>query len=236
VNPELRNLIALQDLELKIAGLQKQVADIPNKIQAFENELQRSRSEFQERGAHMKDLANRRRTLEGQVDTTRVKLSRLKDQLMAVKTNKEYTAMLHEIQIAEEQIRGEEDKILEIMEEMETKENNLKKAEQDLNKRAAELQESIRITTESAPRMESDLSKLSEEKILKESQVGRDLLSRYRRIADARKGIALAEAKDELCSACHVRIRPQMYADLIRTEAIQACDSCSRILFYRENP
>ena len=50
------------------------------------------------------------------------KFSRLKDQLMAVKTNKEYTAMLHEIQIVEEQIRGEEDKILEIMEELETKE------------------------------------------------------------------------------------------------------------------
>ena len=47
-----------------------------------------------------------------------------------------------------------------------------------------------------------------------ESRISADLLSRYRRIAEARKGIALAEAKDELCSACHVRIRPQMYANL----------------------
>ena len=68
-----------------------------------------------------------------------------------------------------------------------------------------------------------------------ESKVDVDLLSRYRRIADARKGVALAEAKDELCSACHVRIRPQMYAELLRTEIIHACDSCSRILFSRES-
>jgi len=67
-----------------------------------------------------------------------------------------------------------------------------------------------------------------------ESRIGQDLLSRYRRIADARKGIALAEAKDELCSACHVRIRPQMYAELKLTEIIHSCDSCSRILFSRE--
>jgi uncharacterized protein len=235
VNPDLRNLIALQDLELKIASLQKQASDIPNKIQSFESELQRLKSEFQARSAHMKELVNHRRSLEGQVDASRAKLSRLKDQLMAVKTNKEYTAMLHEIQMAEEQIRVEEDKILEIMEEMETKENNLKGAEQEMLKRTSELQESIRKTNESSPLLELELTKLCEEKIQKESQVGMELLSRYRRIADARKGIALAEAKDELCSACHIRIRPQMYADLIRTETIQSCDSCSRILFYRES-
>jgi uncharacterized protein len=235
VNPDLRNLVALQDLELSIASLQKQISETPKQIQSFENELQRLHSEFQTRSAHMKELANHRRLLEGQVDTTKAKLSKLKDQLMAVKTNKEYTAMLHEIQMAEEQIRGEEDKILEIMEEMETKENSIKGAEQELNKKSAELQNCVKKTTESVPQLESELARLREEKTHKESQVGAELLTRYRRIADARKGIALAEAKDELCSACHVRIRPQMYADLIRTETIQACDSCSRILFYRES-
>jgi predicted nucleic acid-binding Zn-ribbon protein len=235
VNPDLRNLIALQDLELKIASLQKQISDIPNKVRAFENELERLNSEFQTRSAHMKDLANRRRMLEGEVDSAKAKLSKLKDQLMSVKTNKEYTAMLHEIQMAEAHIRGEEDKILEIMEEMETKENHIKSAEQELNKRSVELRENIKKTSESESQLESELVKLREEKILKESQVGMELLARYRRIAEARRGVALAEAKDELCSACHVRIRPQMYADLIRTETIQSCDSCSRILFHREN-
>jgi uncharacterized protein len=234
VNPELRTLVALQDLELRIASLQKQASDIPSKNQGFENELQRIRTEHQDRVAHSKELANHRRTLEGQVDMSRTKLSRLKDQLMAVKTNKEYTAMLHEIQMAEDQIRGEEDKILEIMEAMEGKELDLKREEQEMLKRCSELQESIRKTTESAPIIESELAKLREEKIQMESHVGSELLSRYRRIAEARKGVALAEAKDELCSACHVRIRPQMYAELLRTENIHACDSCSRILFSRE--
>ena len=236
MNPDLRNLIALQDLELKIAGLQKQASEIPGNNQNFEKELQRIRDEFQARVAHSKELSNHRRTLEGQVDLNRTKLSRLRDQLMSVKTNKEYTAMLHEIQIAEEQIRGEEDKILDFMEEMEAIEKSLKGAEQEMQRRTAELQESIRKSTESIPLLEAELAKLREEKVLMESRVGDELLARYRRLADARKGIALAEAKDELCSACHVRIRPQMYAELMRTENIHACDSCSRILFYRENP
>jgi hypothetical protein len=235
VNPELRNLIALQDLELKIASLQKQASEIPSKNQALENELQSIKSVHQQRVAHMKDLANHRRTLEGQVDMNRAKLSRLKDQLMSVKTNKEYTAMLHEIQLAEDQIRGEEDKILEFMEQMEGMENDLKAAEREMLKKSVEIQDAIHKSTESAPMMETELAKLREEKAQMESQIGAELLSRYRRIADARKGVALAEAKDELCSACHVRIRPQMYAELMRTENIHACDSCSRILFSRES-
>jgi predicted nucleic acid-binding Zn-ribbon protein len=154
---------------------------------------------------------------------------------MSVKTNKEYTAMLHEIQLAEEQIRSEEDKILDFMEQMEVMEKELRDAEQNMLKKSAEIQENIRKSNESIPLLESELARLHEEKVRMESQIGADLLSRYRRIADARKGIALAEAKDELCTACHVRIRPQMYADLLRTENIQACDSCSRILFSRES-
>ena len=235
MNPDLRNLIALQDLELRIADLQKQVTDTPNKIQSLDKELQRIQTEHQDRVARLKELSNLRRTLEGGVDLLRAKLSRLKDQLMAVKTNKEYTAMLHEIQAAEDQIRSEEDKILEVMEEMEGMEKNLKAAEQEMLKKSAELKESIGQVNESVPLMESELDKLQEEKLVLESKIGPELLSRYRRIAEARKGIALAEAKDELCSACHVRIRPQMYADLLRTENIHACDSCSRILFSRES-
>ena len=234
MNPDLRNLIALQDLELKITSLQKQVTEIPSVTQSLEDELRRIREEHDSRAARAKELANRRRTLEGDVDLSRSKLSRLKDQLMTVKTNKEYTAMLHEIQMAEDLIRGEEDKILEIMEEIEVKEKELKSEEQEMFKKVAELQENIRRTNDSAPSLQAELERLRQERANMESKIGRDLLSRYRRIADARKGVALAEAKDELCSACHVRIRPQMYAELLRTDNIHACDSCSRILFLRE--
>jgi len=235
VNPDLRNLIALQDIELKIAGLQKEASDVPNKIQNLNNELQRVKTEHDARVAHMKEMAARRRSLEGEVDVLRSKLSRLKDQLMAVKTNKEYTAMLHEIQLAEAQIRGEEDRILELMEETEGKEKNLKGEEQGMLKKSAELQEAIRQTNQSVPLLEAELARLREQRALMESQIGAELIARYRRIAEARKGVALAEAKDELCTACHVRIRPQMYAELMRTDNIHVCDSCSRILFSRES-
>jgi predicted nucleic acid-binding Zn-ribbon protein len=235
VNPDLRNLIALQDIEQKIAGLQKEISEVPTRLQGLQQQLEELTRAHEQRVAHCAELSKRRRTLEGDVDLLRARLSKLKDQLMAVKTNKEYTAMLHEIQAVETQIRSEEDNVLDIMEEMESLEGDLKGAERQLQVRTEQVQQTIRQCQESVPGLESQLLRLGEEKTATEALLQTDLLSRYRRIADARRGIALAEAKDELCGACHVRIRPQVYANLFKNEALYFCDSCSRILFLRDS-
>ncbi len=234
MNPDLRNLIALQDTEQKIAGLQKEISEIPSRVQALDAELQQLNHAHEVRLARGVELGKRRRELEGDVDLLRTRLAKLKDQLMSVKTNREYTAMLHEIQAAESQIRSEEDKVLDIMEEMESMEGHLKGAEQDLKLHTVQIQEQIRKCQASIPGLAAELSRLQSEKASAEAVIETELLSRYRRIAEARRGIALAEAKDELCSACHVRIRPQVYAELFRNEVLYACDSCSRILFLRD--
>jgi len=234
VNPDLRKLITLQDIEKNIAVLHKTISEIPVKINELEADAQRVKVACEEKGALTKELANRRRTLEGEVELARTRLSRLRDQLMAVKTNKEYTAMLNEIKMAETHIHDDEDKILDLMEEMESGEKAMKSAEAEMRQKHALIDKEIRRMNENVPAIESELEKLRGEKNAIEAGVDPGLLAQYRRLANAHRGIALAEAKDELCGACHIRIRPQMYTDLILTETILFCDSCSRILFVRD--
>jgi len=234
VNSDVRNLVHLQDVELKIAGLQKQISDIPIQVQNSQAELDRIRQEHELHVAQSQDLSKTRRALEGEVDMLRTKLSRFKDQLMAVKTNKEYTAMLHEIQMAEERIRQEEDKILENMEKFEILDQQLRTESNELDARCDAIRREMCRLEESVPSLEADAAKLKVEKEAMESQVSPEMLARYRRLAPARKGTAMAEARNELCSACHIRIRPQVHADLMNTENIHTCESCSRILFVRE--
>ena len=234
MNPALRKLIALQDIEKNITVLHKQVSEIPAKTKELQAIAQSLKIAYEEKIELAKDLANRRRTLEGEVNLAQTRLSRLKDQLMAVKTNKEYTAMLNEIKAVEAHISKEEDKILDLMEEMESSEEAIKLTETKMRMECATVDDEIRRMNESVPALENELEILRREKASFEVGVDSELIEQYRRIADARKGVALAEAKDELCGACHVRIRPQMYADLHLTETIMFCDSCSRILFVRE--
>ena len=235
MNQELRTLISLQDLEQKIAANQREITEVPARIQELQRELEDLRKSHHERAVHIQELAKRRRAAEGEVDLMRSKLSRLKDQAAAVKTNKEYAAMLHEIQGAEALIRKEEDKILEIMEELEVLEAKAKDAEKYLDSEVVRLQEQIRRLEASVPELETEQAGLNSEKAELEVRIEEVLLDRYRRIAGFRKGVALAEARDELCSACHVRIRPQVYAELRHSENIHTCDSCSRILYLRDS-
>jgi len=224
----------LQDIERKLADLQKQIADVPNKVIALQEQREQLNRSHEERLTHRHELARQMRSFEGELDVGRAKLAKLKDQLMSVKTNKEYTAMLHEIQAAEAQIRAIEDKILDNMEESESLEQELLGAEKELEAKCAELQGNIQKLESLAPELEAEVIRLMADKGDVEATVEPSLLQQYRRIAGSRKGVALAEAKDELCSACHVRIRPQVYADLLRSDVILTCDSCSRILYPAE--
>ncbi len=234
VNPDLQNLIALQDLDQKITKLKNQIQEIPTKSQNLKDKLQGLQEAHESLGSRLQELGRDRRVAEGDVELLRTKLSRLREQLMIVKTNKEYAAMLREIQGAEDHIRMEEDKILELMEESETMEVKIAASQEELNSHAHELEEHIRKLQESIPVLELEVGKLMEDKGIVEADISIELLDRYRLLRDNRKGVALAEAIGELCSACHVRVRPQVYAELLRTDTIFSCDSCDRILFLRD--
>ncbi len=121
------------------------------------------------------------------------------------------------------------------MEEHESLDKSLKAAAKELQARCSAIQEEIRKHEASVPNFEADIAKMQHSRQELEAGIEADLLGTYRKIAGARKGIALAEAREELCTACHIRIRPQVYADLIQTDNIFTCDSCSRILFLRES-
>jgi hypothetical protein len=62
------------------------------------------------------------------------------------------------------------------------------------------------------------------------------VLSLYDRIRSYRTGLAVAEVRNGLCTACNVLLRPQVYNDIRRGDAVLTCENCSRILYYIEPP
>ena len=62
--------------------------------------------------------------------------------------------------------------------------------------------------------------------------VSAGVLALFERVSQHRKGLAMSEARDGLCTQCHVRLRPQVYNELRRNESVMQCESCSRILFF----
>jgi len=78
----------------------------------------------------------------------------------------------------------------------------------------------------------ADLQRTTEERAALAAQVSPEALTIFERIAHGRKGQAMAEAREGLCTVCHVRLRPQIFNQARRNDSIIQCDSCTRILYF----
>src|SRR5687767_9197959 len=136
MNPDLSRLIRLQQLESAADDARRRIADHPARLQALEARLQAARDIAGGVRARLAAAAERRRAEEKEVTGVQTRLARYKDQLLEVKTNREYTAMLHEIETAQNDIRTREDRILEVM--MESDELNATIKTSDAELKAAE--------------------------------------------------------------------------------------------------
>ena len=232
MNPDLTRLIRLQQLESAADDARRRIAEHPTRIQALDARLQSARDIVSGIKARMTTAADKRRAEEKDVASVQTRLAKYKDQLLEVKTNREYTAMLHEIETAQNDIRAREDRILEIM--METDELNatMKKAEAELKLAEKEIAAERAVLDSEMASLQAEIDKTTAERETVVGGIDRRVLSMFETTAKGRKGVAVAEAKDGLCTICHVRLRPQVFNEVRKNESIIQCDSCRRILYF----
>jgi uncharacterized protein len=231
MNPELERLVSLQRAENDLRRVQVELAQVPQQKAQLEAALGVERGRLDVARETLASSQKERRTHEGGLQDLEGKRSKYKAQLMDVKTNKEYTAMLHEIESVEREIRGLEDKILLEMEQMESFTAEVKR-EEAIFKQAEEMNRGeVKTLDERMRTLSAEAVKLKAERDKVAATVNEDHLARFERIAKKR-GTAVAEAKDGTCQECHVKLRLQLYSELKRNEDITECPACSRILFF----
>ena len=232
MHPDLKHLIQLQDLDLAADRARRRIAELPAALQALETRVA-------EKTAHVSSVKEQitagqtaRREVERELAAVQGRLSKYKGQLMEVKTNKEYQAMQKEMAAAEHDVRAHEDKLLEHMEQAETFAAELKAAESALKAEQTVVARDQKILEAERAEIEQELARLTAARKEIVAMLPRDALSLFERVAHGRKGVAVAEARDGLCTVCHVRLRPQMFNEVRRNDGLHQCDSCTRILYF----
>ena len=232
MNTHLQLLIAFQHLDSKIIQLQERTHQIPESIEELNTTLDESREKLEEAETFLGEKNARRRDLELDVEALRGKLSKYRSQLTEVKTNKEYQAVLHEIATAEGEITTKEDQILEGMMVIEEKEQLGETLRKEFGHKEKELLQKRSELEKFAAEAQTQIDDLENEKSQLGTQIPDELSQQYGKIATARNGLALAEAKDQSCQACHVKLRPQLFAELKTKQEIITCENCNRFLYW----
>jgi predicted nucleic acid-binding Zn-ribbon protein len=232
MHPDLQHLIQLQDLDLAADRARRRIAELPAAKQALDARLADKTAQVTRIKERIAAGQAARREVEKELAVVQGRLSKYKGQLMEVKTNKEYQAMQKEMATAEHDVRAHEDTLLEHMEQAETLAAELKEAEAALKAEQAVVARDHKVLEAESAEIEQELVRLTAARTEVIATLSRDVLALFERVAHGRKGVAVAEARDGLCTVCHVRLRPQVFNEVRRNDALHQCDSCSRFLYY----
>jgi predicted nucleic acid-binding Zn-ribbon protein len=233
--PDLERLVQLQRAETDHRKVLAELARIPEQKAEFSAQLAAERARLDAAREQLAASQKSRRDQEARVQDLETKRSKYKGQLMEVKTNKEYTAMLHEIEGVEKEIRTLEDQVLVDMEQAESFAAAVKNEEREFKAVEERQRAEVKVLDERSKALEAQAATLKAERDRVAATVNEDLLARFERVAK-RRGSAVAEAKDGACQECHVKLRLQMYSELKRNDAITECPACNRILYYDATP
>jgi predicted nucleic acid-binding Zn-ribbon protein len=235
-NP-LDRLFRLQEILLEVRKKTERKEKTPDHLTHIEAAYKDALKRRQDAGSKLGQAESRKRTLESEVQDLNEQLKKYQQQLVAVKTNREYGALLNEMDGVKREVRQREDEILQLEEEVGKTRAEADEREQLFPEETAGYEEQMTewraeqaVLAEEIARGEAQANELR-------GSIDRRLLSTFDRIAKARAGVAVARVtmvglQTAACSACNVRLRPQLLSDLRLTKEPILCESCKRILYW----
>ena len=230
----LQSLLELQSVDTRLSEVGARLAKVPKKLADAEARLASAKTEVEQSKAAQLTSFKERKKYELDVEQWKGRVGKYRDQSSQVKTNEAFKALQHEMQMAEAEIASAEDRLLEQMVSGEEHDRRIKSSEKALK----EVEEMVRldrsrIEAEKAA-ADRDLAALTAERLRVVEVIPEDLLDHYERIAKKHNGVALAEVREEKCTACGMRVRPHVFQEMGRrtSEEMFHCETCTRILYY----
>jgi len=232
MSQDLDHLIALQQLDTAAEEARRLVASTPQRIAGLDAQLAAAEAALASARALKAESETERRTLDKDLAAVRARRSKFLDQTIEVKTNREYHALQHEIQMADEEIKRLEDRILENMLALDDINASITAAE--AGRKDAERSVTTQKQTIEAERQraEGSLGELARQRQALVARISPRAYAVFDTVSRGRKSPAVAAVVGGLCSVCHVRVRPQIDQDVRRREDVVQCESCTRILYH----
>jgi hypothetical protein len=236
MHPAIPRLIDLQAVDHRIAAIRAEMDNFPKRVLQADAQLNGARSAVAAaKDANAQSVAERKK-FEFEVQQWKDRAKKYRDQSGAVKTNEAYKALQHEIANAEAETAKAEDRQLEVMMAGEESERRVRKAEADLREaeQAVNAEKKIILSLNSEKKKQLGAALAERERVV--VPVPDDLRELYTRIAKRHNGAAMAEARDEQCRGCGLRVLPHILQELRQeaNETIFRCESCGLILYSLE--
>ena len=231
----MEQLVRLQDIDTKLKDLDDLLGDLPSKVDELDKKEQSIKNALDEKKKQLKiiDVEVNKRELD--LDESNVKIDKLKDQLFLVTNNKQYDALMAEIDHLKEQRSNCESESIKLLDEKEIIIENIKNMEFDLETLSDNLvdrREKLKSAISDSAEQKSNLENM---RIRELKGIDDNILSIYDRVIQARDGIAVVQLEGSGCGGCGAHIPPQTATEVRAKSGIHRCDMCGRFLHNQES-
>ncbi|MCY4074481.1 MAG: C4-type zinc ribbon domain-containing protein [Acidobacteria bacterium] len=234
--PELDRLIRLQRLETATAEAQEAIEGIPAASAALDARLDERAAELDAAKRRVTAQRAARQTDENALSQVQARLTRYKDQVMAVRTTAELHALQAEIATAEAEVARLEHRVLEQMLEADELTTAVTEAERTESDERTVVEAEREALEDRQRALRAQVERHAGERAALVDELPAHLSALFDTLTRGRKGLAVAEARDGRCMSCRVRLRPQLYNDIRLNRTLIQCESCQRILHYAPEP
>jgi len=233
-NEQLKKLINLQQIDSEIFDLKIELEAFPAKIEEMDRILETKKTGMENADAKLKAIQVQKSERETDMQAAEEKIQKYDSELAQIKTNKEYKAMLEQIDGVKADVSLLEEKILELFDQIEEAQAELKKEKDIFEEESKKNEGEKQKINEERKKVESRLAELNGNRAGITKDIDESILKRYDKILENRGRSALSKVNGEFCEECNMRLRPQVINEAHLKNDIVVCENCSRILYVQE--
>jgi predicted nucleic acid-binding Zn-ribbon protein len=227
-------LIKLQECDSQLVKLSAKRKKLPEDIDKLDKEFSSFKEGIEKNKMKYNELKARHTESENKIKKLNDGMVKTKERMLEVKNNKEYQAMLKEIEIAESSRGDIETSIISILEELDKLSILVKKDDETLKQSRNEYEQEKKIIEDDLNTIDADVVDWEKKRIDLQKSVSDDLLARYEKIKKRNKGVGVISVWKAVCNGCHMNIPPQLYNELQKSNELLSCPNCNRIIYFQD--
>ena len=227
-------LIKVQECDSQLVKLSAKKKILPENLEKLDKEFISFEEEIKKNKVKYDELKSRHAENENKIKKINEGIVKTKERMLEVKNNKEYQAMLKEIETAESSRNEVETAIISILEELDKLAVLVKKDDEILKQNRAKYEQEKKTIENDLNAVDTDVVNWEKKRNDLQKNVPNDLLVRYEKIKKRNKGIGVTSVWKSVCNGCHMNIPPQLYNEIQRSEELFSCPNCNRILYFQD--
>jgi predicted nucleic acid-binding Zn-ribbon protein len=229
---QLELLRELQRIDLDLKHIKEERERYPKEIKKLDEKKNIEKEKMQKEKERIELLEKERRQKEGHLNLEQEKIKRAEGRMFEVKTNKEYQALLNEVDAIKEASSREEEEILKILDEIDELKKSLSKREKEVAVVMEKVEAEKKIIQEKMVQDDEIWKKRMERREVLTKQLESKLYKLYNTLKEKRQGVGVVSVKHETCQGCFVNVPPQMFIEVQKNNALIRCPNCNRILYW----